>query len=96
MPEQMKRIALVQFFTWPGLFLMWFYYSPAVAMHVFNAPGPESELYTKGIEFAGKTYSIENLITGIWNQLAPNLPENVTLHSLKLYETPRIYVEYFG
>ncbi len=63
MPGQMKNIALVQFFTWPGLFLMWFYYSPAVAVHVFNAPGPESELYTKGIEFAGKTYSIENLIT---------------------------------
>ncbi len=44
----------------------------------------------------GKLCSIENLITGIWNQLSPNLPENVTLHSLKLYETPRIYVEYFG
>lgn len=44
----------------------------------------------------GKLCSIENLITGIWNQLSPNLPENVSLHSLKLYETPRIYVEYFG
>src|SRR6187401_2924859 len=27
MPSRMKIIALVQFFTWPGLFLMWFYYS---------------------------------------------------------------------
>lgn len=44
----------------------------------------------------GKLCSIENLIIGIWNQLAPNLPEDVTLHALKLYETPRIYVEYFG
>jgi maltose/moltooligosaccharide transporter len=25
MPSRMKIIALVQFFTWPGLFLMWFY-----------------------------------------------------------------------
>ena len=40
MPPTMRRVALVQFFTWPGLFLMWFYYSSAVAVDVFNAnPG---------------------------------------------------------
>ncbi|HVZ25537.1 MAG TPA: MFS transporter, partial [Sediminibacterium sp.] len=31
MPVQMKRLALVNFLTWPGLFLMWFYYSTGVA-----------------------------------------------------------------
>ena len=44
----------------------------------------------------GKLCSIENLVTAIWIQLAPKLPETVSLHCLKLYETPRIYVEYFG
>lgn len=44
----------------------------------------------------GKICSIENLVKGIWHQLAPQLPSEVTLHSLKLYETPRIYVEYYG
>ena len=44
----------------------------------------------------GKLCSIENLIIGIWNQLSPNLPTEIKLHSLKLYETPRIYVAYFG
>jgi len=49
------------------------------------------------VEFMrGKLCSIENLIIGIWDQLLPNLPEGVQLHSLKLYETPRIFVEYFG
>lgn len=43
-----------------------------------------------------KMCSTENLAIGIWNQLAPHLPKNVTLHCIKLYETPRIYVEYFG
>ena len=42
-----------------------------------------------------KLCSIENLVMGIWEQLFPNLPEGVTLHCLKLYETPRIYVEYY-
>ena len=44
----------------------------------------------------GKMCSIENLITGIWQQLENKLPENVQLHALKLYETPRIFAEYFG
>jgi len=44
----------------------------------------------------GKMCSTENLIVGIWQQLKPHIPANVTLHSIKLYETPRIYVEYFG
>ena len=43
-----------------------------------------------------KICSIENLVKGIWQQLIPHLPESVTLYSLKLYETPRIYVEYRG
>ncbi len=45
---------------------------------------------------AGKLCSIENLVIGIWDQLVPHLPKDVNLHSLKLYETPRIFVEYFG
>ena len=44
----------------------------------------------------GKLCSIENLVIGIWGQLEPNLPPAISLHALKLYETPRIYVEYFG
>lgn len=49
------------------------------------------------VEFLqGKMCSTENLAIGIWNELKPHLPENVQLHCVKLYETPRIYVEYFG
>ena len=45
---------------------------------------------------SGKICSTENLVVEIWKQLKPCLPQHVTLHSIKLYETPRIYVEYFG
>jgi len=43
-----------------------------------------------------KMCSTENLAEGIWKQLEKALPTEVKLHSIKLYETPRIYVEYFG
>jgi len=44
----------------------------------------------------GTMCSTENLAIAIWNQLLPHIPENVQLHCVKLFETPRIYVEYFG
>lgn len=46
---------------------------------------------------AGKFTSAENLAIEIWKQLQPHIEaEGAQLHSVKLYETPRIYVEYFG
>lgn len=44
----------------------------------------------------GQMCSTENLAVGIWKQLEPHLPGEIKLHCIKLYETPRIYVEYFG
>jgi len=71
MPVRMRKLALVQFFTWPGLFLMWFYYSPAVARNVFGALSEKDVLYTKGIEFAGLTLSYYNLVTFIFAFFIP-------------------------
>ena len=44
----------------------------------------------------GKMCSTENLAIGIWEQLQPHIPQGVQLHCIKLYETQRIFVEYFG
>jgi 6-pyruvoyltetrahydropterin/6-carboxytetrahydropterin synthase len=41
--------------------------------------------------------SAENLCIAIWNELNPAIQQYaVQLHTIRLYETPRIYVEYFG
>ena len=44
----------------------------------------------------GKMCSTEVLAMEVWKQLDDSLPSHVSLHCVKLYETPRIYVEYFG
>ncbi len=44
----------------------------------------------------GKMCSTENLAVAIWHQLEEVLPATVQLHAVKLYETPTIFVEYFG
>ena len=72
MPSVMKRVALVQFFTWPGLFLMWFYYSSAVAVDVFKA-APASSEYTEGVEFAGLTLAFYNLVTFVFALALPKM-----------------------
>jgi 6-pyruvoyltetrahydropterin/6-carboxytetrahydropterin synthase len=49
------------------------------------------------VEFMkGQMCSTENLAVAIWKELVPHLPAGILLHCIKLYETPRIYVEYFG
>jgi maltose/moltooligosaccharide transporter len=64
MPVQMKRLALVNFITWPGLFLMWFYYSTGVASQLFHGdPLTSSDTYTMGLEHANTTSAILNLVT---------------------------------
>lgn len=47
----------------------------------------------------GKMASCENIVLEFWKILNPaisQLAPNARLYSLKLYETPRNYVEYFG
>jgi 6-pyruvoyltetrahydropterin/6-carboxytetrahydropterin synthase len=48
---------------------------------------------------SGKLASCENLVVEIWKILQPRIrpiSKFGNLYSLKLYETPRNYVEYFG
>ncbi len=72
MPNQMKRLALVNFLTWPGLFLMWFYYSTGVATDIFHGDAvTNSELYTKGVEHASATSAILNLVTFLFSFTLP-------------------------
>ena len=38
MPGPMRKLALVQFFTWFGLFCLWIYFAPGVAKGIFVGP----------------------------------------------------------
>lgn len=43
-----------------------------------------------------KFTSAENVAIAIWEQLEQHLPQSVQLHYIRLHETPKIYVEYYG
>ena len=62
MPATMKQLALVQFFTWLGLFCMWLHFSNAVPV-VFGTHDEKSELFKRGAEWAGVCYSVKDAVT---------------------------------
>ncbi|WP_221033142.1 MFS transporter [Actomonas aquatica] len=59
MPKLMQRLAVVQFFTWFGLFCMWIYFAPAIGRTIFGGE-PGSAAYQDGIEWAGLCFSVYN------------------------------------
>ncbi|GAA4304241.1 6-pyruvoyl trahydropterin synthase family protein [Compostibacter hankyongensis] len=49
------------------------------------------------VEFMqGRICTTENFAMAIWDQLAPHIDGGASLHCIKLMETERIYVEYYG
>ena len=64
MPTTMKYLALVQFFTWLGLFCMWLHFSNAVPL-VFGATSTDSPLFKAGAEWAGVCYAAKDFVTFI-------------------------------
>jgi maltose/moltooligosaccharide transporter len=59
MPLVMRRLAVVQFFTWLGLFCMWIYFTPAIARGIFGGT-PGSAEYQRGIEWGGVCFAVYN------------------------------------
>jgi maltose/moltooligosaccharide transporter len=62
MPRTMKQLALVQFFTWLGLFCMWLHFSNAVPV-IFGTSDPTTDLFKRGAEWAGVCYALKDGIT---------------------------------
>tara|TARA_B100000780_G_scaffold99608_1_gene69570 strand:+ start:14924 stop:16285 length:1362 start_codon:yes stop_codon:yes gene_type:complete len=61
MPVTMKKLGLIQFFSWFAFFTMWSMANPAITEHVFNAPIPIMSDFdlTNKVELA--QYNSENL-----------------------------------
>ena len=47
MPSTMKKLGLIQFFSWFAFFTMWSLSTPALTEHVFNSPKPNVKEYAQ-------------------------------------------------
>ncbi|MDE3248362.1 MAG: MFS transporter [Bacteroidota bacterium] len=77
MPHTMKWVAVVQFFTWPGLFLMWFYYALSVAYHVFGATSDTDPAFGNGKDFAGLTLAYYSVVTFVFSFILPYIADKL-------------------
>jgi maltose/moltooligosaccharide transporter len=72
MPATMRQLALVQVFTWLGLFCMWLYFPVAVATNVFGGT-PGSPRYQEGVEWAGLCFGAYSAVCFVFAFALPPL-----------------------
>ncbi|MEG3175141.1 MFS transporter [Sphingomonas sp. RB3P16] len=60
MPTVMKRLAVVQFFSWSALFIMWIFTTPIVAQYMYGSSDPASAAYNAGGDWVGVLFAVYN------------------------------------
>ncbi len=65
MPELMKRLALVQFFSWSALFIMWINTTPVVTQYVFGSSDTTSVAYNEGANWVNVLFTVYNGVAAI-------------------------------
>ncbi len=60
MPSVMKQLAVVQFFSWVGLFCMWLYTTAAVTRHHYGTTDTASALWNEGANWVGVLFAAYN------------------------------------
>lgn len=87
MPETMKQLAWVQFFSWFALFSMWIYTTQAVTGHVFGTRDTTSELYNDAADWVTVMFTVYNGVAAAVAFLLPVLAKrtsNKVTHLLAL------------
>ena len=59
MPSTMRRLAVVQFFTWAAFMVMWVYFTPGIASAVFHA-APGTAAYETAANWGSSCFGIYN------------------------------------
>ena len=73
MPRVLRRLALVQFFTWFGLFTLWIYAVPAIAARCGAGTDPTSAAYHAMADWVGLLFAFYNGVAALGAFLLPRL-----------------------
>lgn len=65
MPLTMKQLAIVQFFTWIGLFSMWIYTTAAVTSHIYGTSDTTTKLYNDGADWVNVLFAVYNGVAAL-------------------------------
>lgn len=87
LPPTMRKLAVVQFFSWFALFAMWIYSTPALAQHLYNTTDAASSEYNKVGNWVGVLFGWYNGFAALFAFLLPILAKNLsraTTHAIAL------------
>ena len=77
MPLALKRLALVQFFTWFALFTLWIYAAPTVASRYYGSSDPASAAYSAAADWVGILFAAYNGVAAIGALALPALAARI-------------------
>jgi len=63
MPATMRQLAVVQLFTWLGLFCMWLFFGLMTSYQVFGATSPQDARFPLGGEWGGICFAVYSVVT---------------------------------
>ena len=99
MPPLMRRLALVQFFSWSALFIMWINTTPVVARTFYHAADPASPGFQAAGNWVGVLFSVYNGVAALAALvLLPWLSRRIGMgrtHSLCLLAGAAGYASFF-
>ncbi|MBS1737955.1 MAG: MFS transporter [Bacteroidetes bacterium] len=78
MPRTMLQLAIVQFFTWFGLFAMWIYTTPGIAQNAYNTVDTTSRAYQDAGDWVGVMFTVYNGVSAITAFLLPMLAKHIS------------------
>lgn len=80
MPETMRQLSWVQFFSWFALFGMWVFAVPAIAQHIYGLPSTDSssETYQEAGNWVGILFGVYNGISAIFAFLLPAIAKRLS------------------
>ncbi|WP_408591534.1 MFS transporter [Novosphingobium sp.] len=87
MPQTMRQLALVQFFTWIALFILWIYTTPVVTQGTFHATDTSGAAYNAGADWVGVMFAFYNGVAALAAFALPLLAKrlgNARTHALCL------------
>ena len=73
LPDTMKKLAVVQFFSWFALFAMWIYSTPALAQHLSGTTDTTSKAYNDMGNWVGVLFACYNGFAALFAFLLPVL-----------------------
>ena len=77
MPPTMRRLAVVQFFTWSALFILWIYTTPVVTQHLYGTTDTASAAYNEGANWVGVLFAVYNAVAAVAAFLLPVLARRI-------------------